>query len=174
MRAISVVGEDGQAVTEVAKMPGHVNLKLLTACDWMEGEDEEESALLKSMLEEALAYVASFSWGSSVLEKYIAYGVGGVLALFLFRFGESGQSEEWRWVVVGDLPPVHFLTTQASDRAAALRAYCDMMDAWSMAILANKPIAGLFPVRAAATRENAEMLQSRIGFIRSQILPDVT
>ena len=57
------------------------------------GEDEEETALLRQMLEEAKRYALSFSWCDSIISSYFGGGVGKIMAVFLFNI--STRRAEW-------------------------------------------------------------------------------
>jgi len=81
----------------------------------MHGEDEEETKMLKVMLSEAESYIASFHWSQPIKERYLGFGVGNVVALFLFRFDKPiRETDDWLWVVVGDLPSAYFVVCRFS------------------------------------------------------------
>jgi hypothetical protein len=80
---------------------------MLTPVAKMTGEDEEDSRLLREMAIKARDYINSFRWCLPIREMYLAFGVGYVIALFLFEFeGKIGGTDDTLWVVVGDLPSV--------------------------------------------------------------------
>jgi hypothetical protein len=93
----------------------------LTLCVTMKGDTAKETAYLKVMLAQAEAYVASFPWNQKIIEKYLGYGVGKVIALFLFRFKKPINGiGEWLWVVVGDLPSAYFRDRRFTRRACRI------------------------------------------------------
>jgi hypothetical protein len=146
--------------------------KLVRSSDIM-GDDEEDTLLLRSMLDKAREYVRSFAWCPAIAAEYLGQGIGGVVAVFLFEFVEPvGGTDEQLWVVAGDLPSAYLVTDEAPDAAAALEAYCGLMEEWAETVLSGGPLAGVYPVRAKPTPEHAEMLLSRTSFIRKKILPD--
>lgn len=55
----------------------------------MKGDDDEDTALLRGMLEQAKNYIESFSWCDSIISSYFAGGVGKVFAIFLFKINSS-------------------------------------------------------------------------------------
>src|SRR6185312_9699479 len=79
------------------------------------GEDsEEEAPLLGALAAKARTVVESHASAPPIDDLLLAYGVGGIIGLFLARFarpltGEL-QGETELWVVVGDLPSVCFET----------------------------------------------------------------
>ena len=125
------------------------------------------------MLARAQSYLTSFHWCQGISERYVGVGIGGVLALFLFRLKDPGEVDEWLWVVEGDLPSAYFVVDEAATPAAALSAYCELMEDWANAVSAGLPLHNVFPVRAPATLENAQMLQTRVAFMRREIIPNL-
>jgi hypothetical protein len=157
---------------EMGKPP--IDVQRFTPCSEIRGEDPEETASLLGMLEDAKAYLKSFRWSEPVAKCYLGFGIGEVLALFLFRFKTPIHgTDEWLWVVIGDAPSAYFVIDQAGDAASALETYCGLMDAWAKAVLRRLPLEDVFPVNAVATAKNAKMLLSRIKFIREKIIPEV-
>jgi hypothetical protein len=150
----------------------NVDFSQLTPTDEMQGEDPNETAELQGHLSEASEYLRSFPWCGDVKESYLGVGVGGVVALFLFRIQPNTTSvDEWLWVVVGDLPSAYFVTDAASTPADAINVYCDLMGEWLSAVRAGGRLTEVFPVAAEASEENAAMLESRVEFLREELLP---
>jgi hypothetical protein len=140
----------------------------------IEREDEEEAKLLRRMAEEAAAYIRSFRWCPNIEDACLGYGVGGVIALFLFEFSEAiGGTGDALWVVVGDVPSAYLVMEGNETPTKALEAYCLLMEEWADAVLANTDRRDVFPVSAAPTTENAQALLSRVRFIRDNILPTI-
>jgi hypothetical protein len=138
----------------------------------MRGEDVEETALLRQMLAEARTYIGSFHWCPPISEEYLGFGIGDVIALFLFRFFKPiGETDDWLWVVVGDLPSAYFVIDDTPNARLAAEVYCRLMQEWIIAVTNKAPLKDVFPVRAEATIEMAQKLQSRIDFIRGKIIP---
>src|SRR5688572_15136850 len=96
------------------------------------GEDAEDTALLSAMAREARTYITSFDWCPPILQSYLAYGVGGVAAIFLFQFAEKiGGTDQELWVVVGDLPSAYLVVIPEDSPKSALGRYCELMDEWA-------------------------------------------
>jgi len=58
----------------------------------MKGDDAEETAELEKMLEEASAYLKSFSWVRDINAAYLGIVVPKVLAVFLFEIFLPGKT----------------------------------------------------------------------------------
>ena len=104
--------------------------------------------------------------GSSAREP-LAYAVHQRV---LGRTGHEGAVDHRREVIVGDLPSAYVIVEPEDDGAAALDRYCELMEDWAFNVLKGHSLEDSFPVAAEATREHAEMLGSRIAFIRTEIL----
>jgi hypothetical protein len=137
------------------------------------GEDAEDTNLLKGMAADARSYIESHEWCPPIRRFSLGYGVGGVIALFHFEFTESidGTDSEL-WVVVGDLPSAYFVYEGNENPAAALEQYCGLMEEWALAARDDESVDECFPVDAEANLENAEMLLTRIAFIRKELVPE--
>jgi hypothetical protein len=137
-----------------------------------QGDDEEDTALVQEMLVEARHYIQSFRWCPPISEEYLGFGIGHVLAVFLFRFAKAIKgTDDCLWVVVGDTPSAYFVVDDAPTPRAAVEVYCRLMQDWINAVLAKASLDSVFPIKAAATVEKTQMLDSRLRFIRERILP---
>jgi hypothetical protein len=136
----------------------------------------EEGPLLEALAVEAREYVQSLSWATPIQDLLLAYGVGGIIGLFLVRFtrplsGElEGETEQW--VVVGDLPSACFETDITPTVALALKLYCAICQDWAEAVLTGRGLSESYPLRVTPTREHAEMLMGRVGFITEKLIPN--
>jgi hypothetical protein len=138
------------------------------------GEDSEDTTLLTEMAREARAYISAFDWCPPVRAIYLAYGVGGVVGVFLFKFSKKIQgSDDTLWVIVGDLPSAYLVLVPNDSPADALERYCGLMEDWVAAARGQRDMDDVFPVAVEATEENADLLDKRIGFLRTEILPEV-
>jgi hypothetical protein len=150
----------------------HVDLAAVVPISKMVGEDRNETLLLEGMLARAESYLKSFRWFEPVEERFFGFGIGNVIALFLFKFARPiNGTDVWLWVVEGDVPSAYFVVDNAPKPSAALAVYCRLTEEWADAVEAKRPLTGVFPVGAPPTREHAEMLRQRIKFIRQQIIP---
>jgi len=74
------------------------------------------------------------------------------------------------WVVVGDLPPAYLAHEPGDSWQDALRGYAEEMGEWVSAVGAGASVDDLIPVNVPATREYADMLASRLEFIRTRLV----
>ena len=137
------------------------------------GEDAEDTRLLPHMAEDALRYVRAFKWAPPVDALYLAFGCGGVLAVFLVRFSRPIEQEPNTelWVVVGDAPPAYFVTEDLFRPADVLTTYCNFMEQWADHVLDGRDLSECYPIAAAPTAEHANMLKSRVELIRGELIP---
>ena len=140
--------------------------------DSIEGEDAVETRLLQQMAREARDFLNAQDWCARIDQQFLAYGVGGVVAVFLTEITPASiDVDRSLWVIVGDLPPAWIIADDNPTAADALDAYCLEMELWVEAIKGGKSVENLIPVNVAPTLENAEQLGGRLVFLRSEILP---
>ena len=140
------------------------------------GDDADDTRLLREMAEEARRYITSHSWCPPQKDLFLACGVGGVIALFLVDFTEKigGSPDDSLWLVVGDLPSAYFVTENATHPRAALETYCNLMDDWITAVLDDGDLDEVYPVEADPSEQNARELESRLKFLRVEIIPAIS
>ncbi len=135
------------------------------------GEDDEETLELQEMLKRARAYLLSQAWCEAVSDEHLGFGVGGVVAVFLFRAKRRTGGEELLWIVEGDLPSAYLVTDRARSAATALEIYSDLMQDWVEAVRCGAGLRDVFPVNAPADEEHAALLEKRIELLRRDIIP---
>ena len=82
-----------------------VDLRRLVPVSEMRGFDASDTAELERMLAEAERYLASHDWCPPIKSRHFGFGIGGVVAVFLFTFEKRIKDrDDCVWVVVGDLP----------------------------------------------------------------------
>ena len=140
------------------------------------GDDDEDTALLREMAQEARRYIAGHTWCPPEKNLWLACGVGGVVALFLVEFSQkiAGSPDDTLWLVVGDLPSAYFVTENATTPRDALECYCNMMEEWITAVLDGGDLEEVYPVEAEPNEQNAQELESRLEFLRAEIIPAIT
>jgi len=149
------------------------DMKQVVPVEEMRGDCEEDTTLLKEMLEQATNYLKSHKWCPEIEEKYFGFGVGGIVAVFLFKFNKKIEgTDDFLWVVVGDLPLAYFVVDSANNPKEALEAYCELMEDWAAAVTNGTSLDEVYPVNVPPTSEYAKMLSSRICFIREEIIPE--
>lgn len=146
---------------------------MLMPVDAIKGEDEKDTSLLNEMATHARNYITSFKWCLPITAMYLADGIGGVVAVFLVEFeGKIGGTDDRLWVVAGDLPSAYMIVEPDDCAREALETYCILMDDWVAAVRGDGDFGGVYPVEAARTEEHADMLASRLDFIRKEIIPE--
>ena len=151
--------------------------QLVDTCLFATGQDvdyesPEEVELLKALTVEAWDFVNSYRWTPPIADLVLAFGIAPIIGLYLMRFepGRDPQDAE-RWVVVGDLPSMHFETDDAPTPAIALRLYCAIAQDWADNVLAGRDLSESYPIPVAPTKAFADMLLSRVETIRKDFIP---
>jgi hypothetical protein len=149
-----------------------VNVEKMKPVDSIDGEDAVDTKLLRGMAVEARDFICANEWCEHIDRQYLAYGVGGVVAVFLVQITPASEDvDACLWVVVGDLPPAYIVVEDNPTAADALDAYCSEMEAWVEAVQNGESVDELIPVNVPPTHEYAEQLSGRLAYLRSAILP---
>jgi hypothetical protein len=148
-------------------------LRGVVPLDQVMGDDDEDTNLLRELAARASAYLLSYNWCYAIEESYFGDGVGGIVAVFLFRITPSRPNvDEWLWVVVGDLPPAYFVTDDLKTPYQVLEAYIWHKSRWVRSAKRGKePPEEVMPVGVHATPEWARDLHSRLKFVKQEVLP---
>ena len=137
----------------------------------MQGDDQEDTEMLTKLSREADDYITSFRWCPIIKEKFFGFGVGYIVAVFLYHFdSQIKETDDWLWVIVGDLPSVYLVIDEATSPMEALERYCELMEDWANNIMSDNSIDECYPVQAAPTKENADLLLRRTRFIRRDFI----
>lgn len=138
-------------------------------------EDMKEAEILESMASEAKAYISGFRWSKPIEKQDMLFGVGDVLALFLFTFSAPiGGADKKLWVVVGDLPTAYLVVVEDDSPRGAIERYCELMLDWCDVVERKGDLDEVFPVKAAPTPEHAAMLRGRVDTINAVVLPEAS
>jgi hypothetical protein len=129
---------------------------------------------VRALAERASAYVDRFRWCDEVTGCALGFAIAGVLGVFRVELRPAGAGVDPAvWVVVGDVPPAYLAYEAGDTWQDALRMYVDEMQAWADAVRAGESTEDLIPVDAAPTAPtalNADMLASRLAFVRERLL----
>jgi len=71
---------------------------------------------------------------------------------------------------MGDLPPAYLAFEQGDTWQDALAGYVTEMQEWVDAVRNGDPLDELIPVNVAPTREHADMLATRVAFLRDRLV----
>lgn len=126
-----------------------------------------------SLYQEAREFLEFYDWCGEIRESYVGMLYRGIVAVFLFRIVPNRKDvDEWIWVIVGDLPPAYLTIDECPNPATALDGYIGAMQKWVDAAQQGKSVAELIPVNVPATKENANMLKTRLDFLDKRILTE--
>lgn len=148
-----------------------LDMKQVVPVEEMTGGDKKDIRLLKKMVVEATNYLKSYKWCPEIEKIYFGFGIGGIVAVFLFKFSKKIKgTDEFLWVVVGDLPSAYFVIDRANNPKEALEAYCEIMEDWVAAVKNGTSLDEVYPVDVPPSSEYAGLLNSRISFLREKII----
>jgi hypothetical protein len=132
----------------------------------------EELQAIMGLYEKAKAYLENFEW--CLVTKRCWYdkdnGIYEKLGIFLFEIEPLNNNvDDFIWIIVGDLPSF-YLDKSVTTGQEALQVYCELMEDWIDKVKKGESILECFPIPAAPTIENAELLNNRISFIRRELV----
>src|SRR5438128_250881 len=131
-----------------------------------------ESAEVEALATRARRFVETFAWCERVTNCDLGFAIAGVLGVFhieLIPTPERG-AEPTVWVVVGDVPPAYLAFEEGDTWQDALRGYVEEMQQWVDAVRTRESLDEVIPVNVSPTREHADMLASRLQFIRERLV----
>lgn len=134
--------------------------------------DIKEMQAILSLYYDAKNYMEDFDW--CVLTKKCWYdkdfGIYEKIGIFLFEIEPLNEDiDEFIWVIVGDLPSV-YLDKSITTGQEALEQYCELMQEWADNVKGGKSLEECYLIPVDPTIENAELLCSRIAFLRRELL----
>jgi len=130
--------------------------------------DEFKSII--TLYNEGKKYLESFDWCKNIINSWYDFGIYDKLGVFLFNIEPANLNvDDYIWIIVGDLPTV-YLDKSIQTGLEALQVYCDLMDDWADNIKNGKSIDDSFPIPVEPTIENANLLKSRIDFLRQNFI----
>ena len=140
----------------------------------IQGDSPEDTKLLRTMADEARAYLSGFNWCPQIRNLYLAFGIGGVVGLYLAELEDKIDDQDgYLWVIVGDLPTA-YLVADSTTPYQALETYGSLMTDWADAVDSGASLEDVFPVATKPTRENAANLRRRLLFLKNNVLPTLT
>lgn len=134
-------------------------------------EIEEIQAIL-NLYNEAKDYIEAFSWCISTKNCWYDqdHGIYEKIGVFLFEIEPINDTvDDFIWVIVGDLPYV-YLDKGVTNGEEALKTYCELMQEWANSVKSGQKLDECYPVAVDPTSENADLLSSRVSFIRRNLL----
>ncbi|MCU0379375.1 MAG: DUF4826 family protein [Bacteroidales bacterium] len=143
--------------------------KMLNANSLANSKIEFKEEILK-LHKEASNYLKSQKWCNAILDSWYDRGLADKVAVFFFKIDPVKGADDYVWIIVGDIPPAYVDIESATNGACAIQVYADIMEDWIKAAREGGNMEEVFPVNIAANEKYANMLASRIQFIRERIL----
>ena len=142
--------------------------------------DSQEDLI--EMAKEAAEFLQWHRWCKTLQQGYLVQGWAGVLGIFYFEFVPASAAVDDRlWVIVGDVPPAYIDCVNSPNAVSALEDYLYVMQEWVDHVKAGHSVEKLVPVyrRHSFVRVNpsivyAELLETRLQFIREKIVSDIS
>lgn len=129
----------------------------------------EEFRKILELSEEGKAYLEEFSWCKRVVKCWYDFGLYDKLGVFLYNIEPANKDiDDYIWIIIGDLPTV-YLDKSVQNGHDALKVYCDLMSEWIDNVKNGKSLEDCYPIPVDPSFKNAELLQSRINFIRKEL-----
>ncbi len=130
-----------------------------------------ENEEVRALATEAEHFLLSHKWCREITDGYLAFAVAGVIGVFLFDIVPSRpEVDTTLWVVTGDLPPAYLITDDSESWQEALEGYVYEMRRWVKAVRNHENLDEIIPVSAEPTLKHAEMLESRLNFIKENLI----
>lgn len=149
-----------------------IDISKMTSAQNLKGDSDEDTNLLQQMSTQAGQFLTSQKWCDTVDRQYLAYGIGGIVGVFLCYISSPLKDvDSCLWVIVGDLPPAYIVTEDNPTGADALAAYIEEMNEWVEAVRNGTSVEDLIPVNVSPTSKFAEELRNRLDFLRTRVLP---
>ena len=138
----------------------------------MESGAHIESSEVKELAARAVAFVEGFAWCERVTGCFLGFAIAGVLGVFRIELVPAPDrgADPTVWVVVGDLPPAYLVFEEGDTWQDALGGYADEMQRWVDAVRAGESLDEVIPVNVPPTTEHADMLASRLQFLRDRLV----
>ncbi len=136
---------------------------------------------LAQLGDEAQRFLSGHKWCGAVGRGYLVRGWPGILAVFYFEIEPRGAADPAVWVIVGDLPPAYLDVEMCPNGAAAIDGYVGEMEHWVELVREGRSVDRAIPVYhrhgftpIPPSTEAADMLASRLEFIRQRLLPELS
>jgi hypothetical protein len=154
---------------------GVFHVPRIVPAEQLAGDDEEDTVLLRQMLENARRYALSFSWCDSVNSEYFGGGIGKIIAVFLFNISTKPPDvDPWMWIIVGDIPSAYLPLEDCNSPMKVFETYTDGLQKWANFARDSKTGTaeeGIPPVNVPATPEWADQIQKRIQLLNDLARP---
>jgi hypothetical protein len=116
-----------------------------------------------------------YTFRCKILQGYYGTGLPSLITSHAFAASDNKKVIRHLWVIVGDCPGAMFDLAYADNPIDAIQHYADKCDEWVRAIRAARHSFDpeIFPDGMTPRPDLAEMLSSRLDFIRDKLLPEL-
>lgn len=131
-----------------------------------------EIQAILSLYFDARNYIEDFDWCISTKKCWYdkEHGIYEKIGIFLFEIEPiDDQVDDFIWIIVGDLPSM-YLDKEITNGREVLERYCELMQEWADNVKRGESLEECYPVPVDPTIENAELLSSRIAFVKRELL----
>lgn len=147
-------------------------VRFVVPIDQMQGEEPEDTVMLRSMAAQAIEFITSFAWCESIEAVYFGAGIGKIVAIFFFLIRPNPPcTDPALWVVVGDFPSAYLVTDVAKTPSEALSAYIYEMKRWVELAKKGRSSRDVIPVNVPRNPKWAKQLGGRLKFLEQNVLP---
>jgi hypothetical protein len=144
----------------------------MTAINFDSLTEIEELQAILNLYMEAKQYLENYNWCIATKKCWYDkdFGIYDKIGVFLFEIEPlNANVDDFIWIIVGDLPSV-YLDKSITTGKEAVMTYCELMQEWADNVKNGKSLDECYPVPVDPTVDNAELLNSRIAFIRQELL----
>jgi len=137
-------------------------------------DDLEYYTEVVALHNEATEYLTGFKWCKKILNTNLYLNLGAVLCVFVFEIeNAASSSDNYLWVIVGDLPAMYLDIHGPKTIKEALKYYISLASGWIYKVKAGKPLDDCYPFKAIQTTEIANIFQNKISFLRNNVMPEL-
>lgn len=134
-------------------------------------KSREDDVEFTALAEEANSFLKDHKWCGSINKQWFVAGWENLLIVFFFEITpNSSDADDHVWVIVGDLPPAYIDIESATNEIEAVRVYTEIMDDWVQCVKSGQSTENCYPINVPPENKYAEMLSTRLQFIRKYIL----
>ena len=123
------------------------------------------------LAKKASAYLYSHIWCNKIEKQWLVANWENLFAIFFFKITTNTKdTNEYVWLVVGDLPSICIDVESATNEQEVVKAYITIMEDWIKCVHNKGDIKKCYPINVPPTKGYADMLNTRISLIKEHIL----
>ena len=126
-------------------------------------------------VKEAETYLSRFKWCRKIIDGWVASSFGYILNILYYKIlpDKISCSDEFLWIIVGDIPPAYIDIVSAPTAYDALECYIDLMQEWVENVMNGETVEDCYPLNVPPQKEYAQMLDTRIRMLKEDFLPQI-